>query len=497
VQYAVDIAQLGAEIRVAAGVYTGVQTRAGGTQVVHIDKTVTVRGGYTTTDWDTADPEANPTMLDAQGLGRVLAIAGNINPTIEGLRLTGGDATGLGGTSTGLDAGGGVYVNAATATISNCVVIGNTASTADGGFGGGVYLSNSASTLVGNTIVSNTASAAAEGYGGGLSLLYSAATLHNNTVQDNTASTASWGLGGGVFLEYSDSILQDNTVQGNTASTAAIGFGGGLYVDYSAAILQGNTVISNTASTTATGYGGGIYLYYAATLQDNVIINNTASLTGPGFGGGLRLLHSPATIQGNTVISNTASSNPAASGQGGGLCVEDSNSLALTNNLVSGNHANTEGSGLWFTGSYGYHTSACLLHNTIADNTASGGGQGVYVGSYTTLAFTNTIVAGHGMGITVTASSTATLEGTLWHGNGTDTGGGGTILTGTVNIYDDPVFVNLATWNYHLDVDSPSINAGVDAGVSVDIDGDPRFWPYDIGADEFVEHLYLPVVQRN
>jgi hypothetical protein len=466
VQHAVDIAQLGGEVRVATGVYTDVQTRADVRQIVHIAKTVTVRGGYTTNNWTTPDPEINQTTLDARGFGRVIYITGNITPTVEGLHLTGGDATGLGGSSSGRDAGGGVYVHAATATISSCVVVGNTASTADGGFGGGLYLLDSASTLVSNTVVSNTASIAAEGYGGGLYLLNSAATLQNNTVQGNTASTATWGLGGGLFLWYSDATLQGNTIQNNTASTASLGFGGGLFFDRNDATLQNNTIADNIGSTAAEGQGGGVYLSDSDAMFDS-----------------------------NTIISNVATSNPTATGRGGGLYMGTPNPFTLTNNLIASNHANTEGSGLWIEVYSSGFISGRLSHNTIADN--HGSGPGVYVDGYTTLIFTNTSISGHSVGITVTTGNTATLEGTLWYDNGIDTGGGGTILTGTVNIYDDPVFVNPTAWDYHLDVDSPAINAGVDADVPVDIDGDPRFWPYDIGADEFVEHIYLPLTRRN
>jgi hypothetical protein len=49
-QYAVDQVSDGDEIRVAAGIYTGISARADVTQVVYISKTVTVRGGYTTTN---------------------------------------------------------------------------------------------------------------------------------------------------------------------------------------------------------------------------------------------------------------------------------------------------------------------------------------------------------------------------------------------------------------------------------------------------------------
>jgi hypothetical protein len=79
VQYAVDQSASGDEIRVAAGTYTGVFTRAGYntktvTQSVYISKSITIRGGYTTTNWAISNPIANPTNLDAQGAGRVFNI---------------------------------------------------------------------------------------------------------------------------------------------------------------------------------------------------------------------------------------------------------------------------------------------------------------------------------------------------------------------------------------------------------------------------------------
>ncbi|RLC60628.1 MAG: hypothetical protein DRI80_10605, partial [Chloroflexota bacterium] len=181
VQYAVDQAQPGEEIRVATGVYTGVQARPviSGypnpptsrlvTQVVYISKTVTIRGGYTTTNWTTPNPVSYPTTLDAEGLGRVMVIAGEISPTVEGLRLTGGKAAGLGGDPwTGWDGGGGMYVISATATISGNRVFSNT--TDDGG---GLFLWHSPSTLTGNTVYSNSVNKS----GGGLYLWYSDATL--------------------------------------------------------------------------------------------------------------------------------------------------------------------------------------------------------------------------------------------------------------------------------------------------------------------------------
>lgn len=61
IQAAVDAAAPGDEIRVAAGVYSGVNNQGGKSQVVYLAKDLTLRGGFTTTD---------PIEIAAQTLGR-------------------------------------------------------------------------------------------------------------------------------------------------------------------------------------------------------------------------------------------------------------------------------------------------------------------------------------------------------------------------------------------------------------------------------------------
>jgi hypothetical protein len=77
------------------------------------------------------------------------------------------------------------------------------------------------------------------------------------------------------------------------------------------------------------------------------------------------------------------------------------------------------------------------------------------------------------------------LESTLWYSNAADWGGVGDIFTGTHNTWGDPLF---DTDGYHLLDGSAAIDAGVDAGVTTDVDGEirPMGLGYDIGADEFL-----------
>jgi uncharacterized repeat protein (TIGR01451 family) len=478
IQDAVDAAAHGDVIKVAAGTYAGVQGRAAPagydgpsviTQVVYVSKTVTVRGGYTIDNWTTSDPESNPTTLDAQGQGRVLLIAGDVSPTIEGLRITGGDAAGLGGPSPG-DSGGGVCVITATATISDNQVFSNTARH----MGGGFFLHESDATLSGNIVSGNSVSY----YGGGLYLTLSDATLSGNTVSGNSVSC----YGGGLFLIHSDATLSGNIVSNNTTYWS----GGGLFLGSSDAMLSGNTITDNTADD-----GGGLLLKgSAATLSGNTITDNTAD-----DGGGLFLEGSDATLSGNTITNNTAH-------RGGGLYLTSGWSLGggdatLINNVVADNRANDRGCGLYIKGS-----SPRLLHNTIACNSAFGGsgdGSGAYVekkvacGKFgcwtynTTVALTNTVLVGHDVGIRLTEGNTVTINGVLWHDAPITVSQSASAFATVQNERTgNPAFLDPDSGDYHIGPGSAAIDAGVDAGVDRDVDGEsrPLGSGYDLGADE-------------
>jgi uncharacterized repeat protein (TIGR01451 family) len=449
VQYAVDQAIEGSVIKVASGVYTDVHARpqdnvtttGSVTQVAYVSRSVTIRGGYTITNWTTSDRVANPTRLDAQGRGRGLYVVGDISPTIAALDVTGGDASRLGGSPEGFDAGGGVYVITASVTLESIHVSGSLA-----GAGGGVYAH--ASSLA----------------------------LHNSVITANVA-----GDGGGLYLRDSTPALGGNTIAGNTAHWA----GGGLCLRGSSVVLSQTTVIANT------GYlgGGGYLLGSDAILNSNVVISNSG-----GAGGGLYLEESTATLRCSTTTANQAL-------RGGGLFLGFSRAT-LINGIIVDNQAENEGDGLYLLGSSAHLLHTTIARNGMTRLAAERhNSNGIYAttslfGDPTTVALTNTIVVSHGLGITVSTGSSVTLEGMLWGkgawANTTDWSGNGAVVTGTVNVRGDPAFVDPGNGDYHIHPTSAARDAGVDAGVIGDLDGDLRTDGHpDIGADEVVAALIV------
>ena len=622
VQAAVDAAQDGDEIRIAQGTYTGVSTENGVTALVHLyqqDMDLTLRGGYTTGDWEHADPTAHPAVLDAEGQGvgiYVKCLGCGADVTLDGLHITGGYAS---ESATGVEEGGGVHVESTSymrVFIQNCEIYSNTAegdkvggiyyessddariqnnvvrdntgqgialsfsdspeildNTITGNGGDGVYVSSGLGRVEvrdntitenergiwldsilngiveGNTILSNTVGADQwMKAGGGIMGRSSTLSIRDNLIRGNVSAE-----GGGIWLDgTSDTVIEGNRIEGNHATVLSSSQGGGLYVntgDGGDVTIRNNTVLSNTANSD----GGGIYVL-SGHVQDALVQNNLLRGNGSGRNGG-GLYVNTGTVEGNTFWGNTAlrggglytnaweglwlkrntfEDNQAgedggglyayigppvyleanhffrnrAGNNGGGLysfyqAPSLSGRISLTNTLLAENHA-AHGSGLYF-----YGGKAMLKHTTLANNDGESGddGTGLYVKPFgvVSVTLTNTIVASQTVGVYAEGgdvSLTATLWGDGDWDNGDDWGGGGNIVTGTLNYWGDPLFVGGG--DYHLTANSPARDRGVDAGVTDDLDGETRPHPDtgipDLGADEYHSddfHIYLPLVSKS
>lgn len=508
IQSMIDAAPDGGTVNIPAGTYN---------ESLTVNKTITLTGVSSAT-----------TIIHAVTGQRVITVTSGHTLRLENLTLTGGQ--------TGND-GGGVYVDGSL-QIVNCLIADNSAR-----FGGGVYQWNTGRVdIIGSRIERNQASAD----GGGLYINGDAA-LTNTLVLTNTASRHGGGLhvitgradvlggrfagnravsgnGGGISLNKAINVsgtqIISNTAGGdgggllqwdsgqpvnvtnarferNTASLR----GGGLFINGNVALIN-TLVLTNTANADGGGLmdwagstnltGGMFAANSAGTSGGGVSANNSVSISGTQFinntarqrGGGLLQWNAGYTV---TVVNARFERNRAD--QGGGLWVHGN--ATATNVVVMDNVADDYGSGTLLEGSV-----SRFLQTTIARNV--GNGSGILIindgATYSTLALTNTILVSQTVGIMATAGNTATLNGVLWFGNGANTGGAGYVIVQNATT-GNPAF---AADGYHLTAASIAIDHGVNAGVTTDIDGEPRPMGagYDLGADEFRFRVYLPLVLR-
>ncbi len=327
IQHAVDVSSPNDEIRVAAGTYSDTHARlkadvlATGTvtQVVYITQSVSIRGGFTTTNWTTQNINANPTILDGGNSARVLYVTGNVTPTVEGFQIKRGDAFHQGGdiSSPSYDAGSGIYVITASLTLSASVVSNNNPAHPPHA-GGGMFVSHGRSTLISDTFQSNIA----------------------------------FSSGGGLYAEYASSIISNSLFFSNSVTG---GDGGGIFGVQSSygSSINYSSIISNSASR-----GGGVYLYDDDTpLTGNLIMSNTASYQG----GGIWMIGAGGY---DYLTNNVVANNVNTTADGGGGAYFESSHLILTHNTFARNKGG--GAGIYITNaSIPAFPSAATMVNSI------------------------------------------------------------------------------------------------------------------------------------
>ena len=470
VQYAVGQALSGDTILVAGGVYSDIHfdITDGVTQVVRIDKSLTIKGGYTTTNWITPDPEAYPTILDAQEQGRVIYITRDVTVTLEGLRILNGAAEKGGGSYPSYESGGGIFSAARALTIRDSTVMSNTAFTDHdsyslAGRGGGIYQDCAEGTglcaytpafrVEDSRFLSNTA----EYDGGGIYLYGSDAVLEDITFTGNRA----WYNGGGLVSSGGSLTIRNSDLAHNQArdnlDNAREG-GGGIYVNGSAPVmLENNTFITNTADmggglfvrdatltmtnnllqdNLAHHYAGGATIYQCdAYVADNTFEGNVAK----GWGGGLEATWGDLTITHNTFRDNTGGEHGGGF-YGGGL--HDGHTYTITYNLFQGNVAAPSGSGTGggariLNGSLGENGWIVFSHNQVLDNVASAGPTGANGGRGGGVHITGPALVSHNLFQNNWANSASPQGGYYYGGYG-----GGLYLMGDGLIVDGNRFLD-------------------------------------------------------
>ncbi len=399
-----------------------------------ITRTLTLEGGWNA-DFTIHDPATYTTTIDAQTLGRVLAIIGpegaTIASSVSDLTLKNGRAA-----------------NA----------------TPDPGWGGCVYAVNATPTITGNTITGCLAqTGAADGYGGGIfvdsagaATLIEGNTISHNFALDADGNSAVIGWGGGLLL-FGDGTIRNNQFVSNHAGAGYLnnGRGGGFHVAGGQATISGNHVEGNYASQTRNGYGGGVALTAleaGSAVFDNVIANNVASANTDyvlrGYGGGVYQLHGEIVWQDNQIINNTTAEMEGG-GAGGGVYLENATAVFTGTNIIQGNGVgySGDGGGLWATDSVLTIAAADIRENYAggsSPNQGQGGGLFINLTQFTLRDSTiedNGIYAGlaEGGGIYV-YGGTAIIERNLIRSNelrnsiyGGDHKGGGIMLIGSVS----------------------------------------------------------------
>jgi hypothetical protein len=291
-------------ILVSTGRYTDV-----GSVVLHIDKNITVSGGWNISFTDQVGFSTIDGEYTRSGIfinqGAVVAVEKFIvehgqhgiindgkltfnnseinNNSSFGLHEDGGGIKNRGDLSAnncliGLNYGangGGVY-NEGNLAINNCLIMSNSA-----GQGGGIYnsaLRGPGIVILNDSIIGNNRA----GDGGGI---YNYGTIRiSRTGINNNAS----GSRGGGMINFGTATMNNVTVAGNQG-----GEGGGIW-------NGGNITWNNSTISSNTSFmGGGIFVeeYGSERLTNTILAGNTASNSGPDCSG--KLLSSGTNILGN------------------------------------------------------------------------------------------------------------------------------------------------------------------------------------------------------
>ena len=271
---------------------------------------------------------AASTIIDANGLDRVMHVFAGANIELDGITLTKGllDDHGAGlynpsganvtirnsivvenrieyppGARRG--SGGGLH-NAGTMTVLNSEIVGNSILSPSqiDNMGGGVYNHDGATILLEDCHIDNNSTVGLKNHGGGIRNR-GHLTMIRSTVADNSCTNCA---GGGILgTEPGHMTIIESSITDNFAG--GIGSGAGVFAGYhSTMVMINSTVSGNRTPANGAGINGGSSSNHI-TLVNNTITDNHAGGSGGGIyndGGGIFVLRN------NIIYGNTASSGP-------------------------------------------------------------------------------------------------------------------------------------------------------------------------------------------
>jgi predicted outer membrane repeat protein len=364
--------------------------------------------------------------------------------------------------------------------IANAVFHGNTAKLN----GGGVYV-NSVVTFDHDTFDANIVNSgnASDVYGGGVYagntgnvIDKSAVTVLDSTFTSNEAkcSACAFQEGGGIYVRYAGSVTTGITTISRSSFDGNHGwFGAAVSVDYHTLVIDHSTFTNNTG-----GYGAGIDTYNlqgeALTFQGNHAVN---------AGGG---------VDASIVVLSQCSFLDNTAGNAGGSALFAYKSAELTNILMAHNLESAQGTILLGP------NSASTFENVTISQPTLGTGTAIYVNTAGSLHLQNSIVTNYSKGVVFYGPLTE--DHNLLYNNGLDftLEPGGSYSSLGSDLHTDPLFVNHASGNYHLQAGSPAIAGGMYvAGIDVDLDYRLRTPGHSaMGAYNYWSILFLPIVRR-
>lgn len=298
----------------------------------------------------------------------------------------------------------------------------------------------------------------------------------NSRILSNTL-TEGWASAGILVSDDALATLHSNEIAWNTG-LGSRGPSGGIRVNANSVV----TVVNNHIHSNVVENGDGGALSADGSVVNvfsNTIVSNQARC-----GGGLRLSNDVhATIDGNIIAENEVN------GSAGGAYIKTS-VVTMTNNVIASNRGDEEWNGdgvtIRSTGS-----NVRIVNNTIVSNTA----EGIEATDGADVLVRNTILCGNNGGIhNYQSSATISVDHNARWDNGWSN-----VSMGSGDIAVDPLFVDAAGGDFHLQADSPCVNAGSATGApAVDIEGTARDIAPDIGAYEWREYrIFLPAAMRN